>query len=1080
MERNEHAELSPQAATAALLLANMELDCEPDILAQLMGVPAVEAETALKELEAEGMAICGASGWARAQGRVPTPESLLKLCGKELAPESLAQALSKYYQGDRTGFFRQSLASLQCFTEKNHALAARMAYDIIIGTFLKMKVPLSNRSLCAKFVRYGMDIQMEMPHFPWNVSRRALSFYYKMRGIAFFWGDRRSLAHIDLGIGYTQINLRSPKKAAFYQQVMSRGVAAIEELGDSDILLRSASMLCFYYFVEGNYPKAINSAYSSLYLPDFARYGNFDRSLYSHATLSAIHLGEFDIAANILILSIDKAERRGRASDACTLRAFLPYVRLAQGKEKEALEMIDSLIDTRNSSALTYTDLWASRTLAYHHYLKGDILSSYTCFKSWLQKTHALGFTHANYISAPFVLELLAAYYLAGFPPPQHNTLQEELTLAMASPSCLIRGTALRLAGAVRAREWGWGDGMALEYLQKSLDLFRTFSAPIERAHTLIALARLHQAKGEEERALALAAEAWSIHKRYGQPAWPPELNRLLDNRHKREQAPPALTPMDFCTRLFQTIREQYAWESDEAFFSSLLYAVLAAFGAARGGIFRVDAGSGKGACAQPPFALSRANLPDNILETPNFQVARSMVEESSGGKRTAYLRQARLAEPAGGRDNAADSAGCTTLLMPVDAEKQGLYLVYLEGSLPPPVAQVLGEELFTLLSGYLATEISIHLRRGESWQSKVRSLSAHAPRLAEAGPILFRTGSMRDLMAQVDRLAEKNATVLILGESGVGKELIARRLHELSGVSGEFVGVNLASTPDELFESEFYGHEKGSFTGAHYQKRGLFELADKGTLFIDEVGDIPHRLQVKLLRVLQERQFMRVGGTRLLSSDFRLIAATNRNLEQDVREGRFREDLYYRLSVVPLHVPPLRDRPEDIPHLAEHFLRDFAQRHQSPVQGFTEEDHRRLLAHPWPGNVRELKNYVERFVLTSDKERHTHLNLVPGFGPGVASSGPAARLEAGGEQNAALHPESLAPVSGNPADLAALPSLEEMQSRYFEYVYQRANGVIGGSLGVATILGISRTTAYALIDKLKLKDKYARRLMPK
>jgi transcriptional regulator with PAS, ATPase and Fis domain len=223
--------------------------------------------------------------------------------------------------------------------------------------------------------------------------------------------------------------------------------------------------------------------------------------------------------------------------------------------------------------------------------------------------------------------------------------------------------------------------------------------------------------------------------------------------------------------------------------------------------------------------------------------------------------------------------------------------------------------------------------------------------------------------MQQVFRLAQQvagtDATALLLGETGTGKELLARAIHFNSPRRNRpFVAVNCAAIAETLLESELFGHEKGAFTGAIRQKPGRFEMAEKGTLFLDEVGDIPMATQIKLLRVLQEREFERVGGNETIRCDIRLISATNQNLEQAIQEKKFREDLYYRLNVVPIRLPALRERPEDIPLLAQHFLKKYVQALNKPVAKISEAALNLLLQHKWPGNVRELENLVERAIV--------------------------------------------------------------------------------------------------------------------
>jgi two-component system NtrC family response regulator len=234
---------------------------------------------------------------------------------------------------------------------------------------------------------------------------------------------------------------------------------------------------------------------------------------------------------------------------------------------------------------------------------------------------------------------------------------------------------------------------------------------------------------------------------------------------------------------------------------------------------------------------------------------------------------------------------------------------------------------------------------------------------------IIGESGRMQEVLSLVHRVAGSDATVLIQGESGTGKELIARAIHHASPrAAGPLVKVNCAALPETLLETELFGHEKGAFTGAVAARQGRFELAHGGTLFLDEIGDLPLHLQVKLLRVLQEREFERVGSSRPIAVDVRLIAATHRDLMALVKTGGFRDDLYYRINVVTIVVPPLRERREDIPALIDHFVRSFAQANRKPIVGLTREARELLLRYDYPGNVRELENLVERaVVLTRD-----------------------------------------------------------------------------------------------------------------
>jgi len=316
----------------------------------------------------------------------------------------------------------------------------------------------------------------------------------------------------------------------------------------------------------------------------------------------------------------------------------------------------------------------------------------------------------------------------------------------------------------------------------------------------------------------------------------------------------------------------------------------------------------------------------------------------------------------------------------------------------------------------------------------------------------------MQEVFGAVEKVAPSSATVLLLGESGTGKELVARAIHQASSRSDKpFIKVNCAALPENLLESELLGHEKGAFTGAHAMKKGRFELADHGTLFLDEVGELPLDLQSKLLRVLQERQFERLGGTRTIKVDVRLVAATNRSLREAVAEGDFRLDLYYRLNVVPILLPPLRERPEDIPLLLDHFLRESNHRNLQKTR-LTSEVVDFLAAYGWPGNVRELENLVERLVIMTDNDQ-VRLGDLPVF----MTAAPEGHFSAPGS-TAPGPPTARPAASTGDRGLGHLRDLErqevEAALRQHGWVQSRA----------ARALGITRRQMGYRIKKFNLK----------
>jgi formate hydrogenlyase transcriptional activator len=310
----------------------------------------------------------------------------------------------------------------------------------------------------------------------------------------------------------------------------------------------------------------------------------------------------------------------------------------------------------------------------------------------------------------------------------------------------------------------------------------------------------------------------------------------------------------------------------------------------------------------------------------------------------------------------------------------------------------------------------------------------------------------MRQVLRQIEKVAPSDSTVLILGETGTGKELIARALHRRSKrATRAFVRVNCAAIPQSLIASELFGHEKGAFTGALQRRLGRFEAADGGTLFLDEIGDLPMETQIALLRVLQEREFERVGSNHPIKVDVRLIAATNRDLQAAVAAGTFREDLFYRLNVFPIAVPPLRERAEDIPLLVEYFVGRFAKGSGKQVRIIGKDTLETLKAYHWPGNIRELQNVVERAVILSESDTFI-------------------------VDESWLKPQSLEPARpGGSSPTEGLSTLADREVEMIEAALAETHGRISGPSGAAAKLGIPRQTLESKIRRLGI-DRYGQK----
>jgi DNA-binding NtrC family response regulator len=346
--------------------------------------------------------------------------------------------------------------------------------------------------------------------------------------------------------------------------------------------------------------------------------------------------------------------------------------------------------------------------------------------------------------------------------------------------------------------------------------------------------------------------------------------------------------------------------------------------------------------------------------------------------------------------------------------------------------------------------ELDVHRLREEN-----RSLREALGQRYEFRNIVARSAKMQEVLATVERVAPANSTVLLGGESGVGKDLVARAIHQHSRrAAGPFIKINCTAIPENLLESELFGYEKGAFTGATSSKPGKFELADKGTIFLDEIGDVPAVIQVKLLRVLQEREFERLGGTKTLKVDVRVVAATNQDLRAALEEGTFREDLYYRLNVVPINIPPLREHKEDIPYLVDHFIARFARESGKTLTGITPAAMKLLTDFHWPGNIRELENIIERAVALSTGTVIDVADIRLDFAPS--------------KPGGAYIPSVAAHGGGGPPFPPDGVTLEQFEDEIVKEALRRANG---NKSQAARRLGLSRNALRYRLSKIGVPD---------
>ena len=833
-------------------------------------------------------------------------------------------------------------------------------------------------------------------------------------------GDRRSRALINLHLGRLYYFGQRRLDAA---RVFEDGYSEVKELGDEDILARSAEFLGLHYFTQGLYKEAFH--YFELGLEYFeTENSNMPTNVLTTMWIGycAAFMGQFHRAIGTLDYYRRFCLGRGDHSTAAILRAVLGIVLLMAKNNRDAYYHLSQaeLEAKQNENPLAY--YFSQGGLAYHMFAEGRLKESYDRSAQLFREAQEAGLSRQY--ASPIFLELYYEYYRLGFKPIMGENFQTEVIRLLQEPNIMLRGVALRLRATDKIVV-GNDINHAKEDLEKSRQYLTRSGASVQLAKTLTELARLALIDGRRDEAHALANQAFKELGGYQKDFYPDDLRYLL--RSKTSVSHDQTTGEELFTR-FMDIIEELEPNTD---LDQILYRVVKAInrllGAERGGILWFDSDQ-----KRAPVLRAGHNLTSSNLQEEDFLSNMALVFEAFRTK------MPQLVQMDARQENGWQYQCKSILCIPFDVGGKTTGVLYYDNSYVDSCFDMIGPGDLNRM----ARSISRYIERLYAHSLRIKNKNRLRTSPAQDTPsyeIIARSPSMIQVLDQADRVAATDSSILILGETGVGKELLARRIHEKSRrVDKPLVIVDPSTMPETLVESELFGYEKGAFTGADHQKTGRLELADGGTLFIDEIGDIPLPVQVKLLRVLQEKTIMRVGSTRTLFTDFRLIAATNRDLAHMVAKGEFREDLYYRINVVPIYIPPLRLRVDDIGLLSDHFLNLYAAKYHRSEFQLSVEDESRLKAYNWPGNIRELKNVLERASLLSS-EGKLELNLPVG----IAEANPGC----------------------NPFE--DLPTMEEIQRRYIQYVLERTNGKQSGPEGAAEILGMNRSTLYNRRKKL-------------
>jgi transcriptional regulator with GAF, ATPase, and Fis domain len=757
-------------------------------------------------------------------------------------------------------------------------------------------------------------------------------------------------------------------------------ISGLEEFGDDTSTLMGDGYMGRIYVINGRIARGmgmIEAVYKKAVFLNLQEAAVFSSILYAH---SCIEVG-----------NIDEAEK-------WIQKAF------------EFPDKIDNLMQ-----------LMADTCNAYIYYDKGDYDKSFECHKRIADYPKDTGYPH---IKSDWFFEYLYGLESKGYYYEKLN-FNDVISESIKGDNLYYKGIAYRQRAARN------NNLDTISELQKSEKWLELSGAEIELAKTRIMLGNEYLKRGDTAKRKEYMEKAWGLFAKVDHSYLPKELMAIMPRERKIE------IMIDKIIRINESLEIIH----DVSAFLDRVLDVAIDFSMATQCAFILQTPENN-----IKVTASR-NMDTTFLESEAFNsIIRLLVANLKEGTEV-LLPDTEKCDPVfSGYFKQADINSAILMSVKMPENKPGYICLFNRlGGQPFPDNQL---HYLRLLCNQIAVGISNIRMFEEMRQLKTRFKDEalfYKQEMGISNPIEMIVGeskAIRVLKSQIAQVAATDSTVLITGETGVGKELVAKAIHNLSErKNGSFISVNLAALPSELIISELFGHEKGAFTGANERKKGRFEISHEGTIFLDEIGDLPLELQIKLLRVLQRGAFERLGSTNTIQSDFRVISATNKDLYEEVKKEKFRQDLYYRLVVFPIHVPPLRERKEDIPMLVWHFLDKFTKKMSKPIKYIQKEEMEKLLTYDWPGNVRELEHFVERSVILSDGKR-------------ISFSG--------------LHTNRVGTLTPDVYQLNA--SLADVERDHIEKVLKSTYWKVSGPKGAAEILGLKPTTLLFRMKKLGIK----------
>ena len=791
-----------------------------------------------------------------------------------------------------------------------------------------------------------------------------------------------------------------------------------------DVRLQVALANCELYFWQGFLNKAIERYESVI--------GNHEKLPTDVETLkSCVRLGwtygnagETARGVGLIRAVRRKAKELGASDLERHANLILMLILTDAGRIKEGEAFLEEIFKTP-ADFLDHYILWPGNgKRAYFAYCRGEYEKAFDYQKQAYQHALALGTPHHR---GPDNLEVMLGLEARGMVHPEWN-FESDIERLLAWPDIYMQGVALRFRALKAFKEKRSPDRIKAD-LKQSMELLTRSGAKIELAHAQILMARLQIREEHFTVAEKLLKSAWDVFSRVNLDLFPKDLKPYLDRRSKNALWVDSLVSVG---NALSSIRNR------DTLLAQIIKQAMRIAGAERGAIFlkqdnkleMVASRNIESAEFESPAFADQMDIIEKVFESST-----EMVSNTAIGKKEKPFNL--------------DTMGWTACF-PIQLKARVMGVIFMGCEL---ARLQLPEDEISLLH-IISNQAAVALENMKAYEEIIdlnSSLEAETHFYREAFEtslphphMIGRTEPFKEMLNLIHQVAKSDTTVMITGETGVGKDLVAQAIHQNSNrASGPFIAINVVSLSPELIASELFGHEKGAYTGASETRKGRFELAGEGTLFLDDIDAFSLDIQAKLLRVLETKAFERVGGTRTLKTRFRLVAASNRNIETLVEQGLFRSDFYYRLNVFPIHIPPLRERSGDIPVLARYFMTRFGKKFGKHFDRIAKRDLQMLIDYPWPGNIRELRHMIERAVLLSNNGRL----IIPPLDTSLSRTCP---------------------------DDEKILSLKDMEAKHIISALSRCRGKVSGPGGAAVLLEVKPTTLYSKMKRLGIeRDAY-------